>query len=75
MKERINIYRQHVRPPQYQQSEVEEHLRTCGDEKFHMFLFFKIIQENKLPRKSHEDYFVDKIKTLLNKKDLRPKTS
>ena len=29
VKERINIYRQHIRQPQYQQLAVEEHLRTC----------------------------------------------
>ena len=68
LKERINIYRQHIRQPQYQQLAVEEHLRTCGDRKFHMFPFFKIIQENKSLRKSYEDYFIDKLKPLLDKK-------
>ena len=68
MKERINIYRQHIRQPQYQQLAVEEHLRTCGDGKFHMFPFFKIVQENKSLRISYEDYFVDKFKPLLIKK-------
>ena len=67
VKERINIYWQHIRQPQYQQLAVKEHLRTCGDGKIHMFSFFKIIQENKLPRKSYEDYFRDKSKPLLNK--------
>ena len=42
----INIYRQQIRQPQYQQLAVEEHLRACGDGKFHMFPFFKIVQEN-----------------------------
>ena len=68
VKERVNIYRQHIRQPQYQQLAVEEHLRTCGDGKFHMFPFFKILQENKSLRKSYEDYFIDKYKPLLNKK-------
>ena len=68
MKERINIDRQHIRQPQYQQLAVEEHLRTCGDGKFHMFPFFKILQETKSLRKSYEDYFIDKFKPLLNKK-------
>ena len=67
-KERINIYRQHIRQLQYQQSAVEEHLRTCGDGKFHMFPFFKTFQENKSLRKSYEDYLIDKFKPLLNKK-------
>ena len=46
---------------------VEEHLRTCGDGKFHMFPFLKIIQEIKSLRKSYEDYFIDKFRPLLNK--------
>ena len=64
----MNIYRQHTRQPQYQHLAVEEHLHICVDGKVHMFLFFKIIQENKLLRKSYEDYFIDKLKPLLNKK-------
>ena len=69
MKERINIYRQHIRQPQYQQLAVEEHLRTCGDGKFHIFPFFKIIKKNnKLLQKSYGEYFIDKLKPLLKKK-------
>ena len=51
-KEQINIYRKHIRQPQYQQLAVEKHLRTRRDGKFHMFPFFKILQENKSLRKS-----------------------
>ena len=51
MKERINIYRQHIRQPQYQQLAVEEHLRTYGDGKFHSFPFFKIIQKKQITTK------------------------
>ena len=29
VKERKNIYRQHIRQPQYQQLAVQEHLHTC----------------------------------------------
>ena len=43
VKERLNIYRQHIRQPQYQQLAVEEHLRTCGEGKFHV----SFLQENK----------------------------
>ena len=68
MKEQINIYRQHIWQPQYQQLAVEEHVGTCGNGKFHMFPFFKILQENKSLRKFFEDYFIDKFKPLLNKK-------
>ena len=68
VKERTNIYRQHIRQPQYQQLAVQKYLRTCGDGKFHIFLFFKIIQENKYLRKSYENDYIDKFKPLLNKK-------
>ena len=66
--EPISIYRQHIIKPQYQQLAVEEHLRTCGDRKFHMFPSFKTFQENKILRISYEEYFKDKFKPLLNKK-------
>ena len=67
LKERRNIYRQHM--PQYEQLVVEEHLRTCGNGKFHMFHFFNIIQENISLRKSYGDYFLDKFKLFVNKKN------
>ena len=67
MKEQINIYRQHIRKPQFQQLAVEDHLRTCEDGKFYMFPSFEIIQENKSLRKSYEDCFIDKFKSFLNK--------
>ena len=68
VKEQIIIYRQHIRQPQYQQLAVEEHLSTCGEGKFYMFPFLKNIQEKKSLRKSYEDYFIEKLKPLLNKK-------
>ena len=68
MKERIRICKQHIRQQQYQQLAVEEHLRTCGDGKFHMFHFFKILQTNKPLRGFYEGYFKDKFKALVNKK-------
>ena len=64
MKERINIFRKHIKQPKYPQLAVEEHLRTCGNGKFHIYPFFKNVQENK----SYEDYLIDKFKHLLNKK-------
>ena len=75
VKETINIYRQHTTQPQYQQLAVQEHLRTCGDGKFDMFHIFKILQENKLLRKSYEDYSIDKFKSLFNKKSRKTSKS
>ena len=62
--ERANKYLQKT----HQTAAVEEHLLTCADVKIHMFLFFKILQENKSLRKSYEDYFKDKFKPFLKKK-------
>ena len=68
VKERISVYRQHIRHPQYQQIKVEQHLRFCSIAEFQMFPFFQIKQENKLLRKVYEDYFIDRFKALLNQK-------
>ena len=75
MKEQINIYRVHIRQPQYKQLTGEEHLRTFGDGKLHTFFFFEILQQSKSLKIFHEDYFIDKLKPLLNIKDLSRKTS
>ena len=40
VKERTNIYRQHIRQPQYQQMAFEENLRTDGDEKFRNRIYY-----------------------------------
>ena len=61
VKKQTNIDRQHIIQSQYHQSTIEEHLRTSGDGKFHMFPFFKIVSENNLLRKSYEDYLIDQI--------------
>ena len=51
MKGRISIYKKHLRQMQYQQFTVEEHLRTCGEGKFHMFLFFEYSARKKITKK------------------------
>lgn len=68
LKERLNIYRQHIRQPEYQQIKAEEHLRICGKGEFTIFPFFKIKENNKALRKSYETYFINKFEPLLNKK-------
>ena len=68
VKEQTNIYRQHIKQPQYQQLTVQGYLRACGGGKFYMFPLFKVLQENKSLRKPYEDCCIDKFKPLLNKK-------
>ena len=36
LRDRVRVYRQHIRQPQYQQLKVEGRLRVCGDGKFRM---------------------------------------
>ena len=42
LKERLSIYRQHIRQPEYEKIEVERHLRTCAKGIFKIFPFFKM---------------------------------
>ena len=65
VKERISVYKQHIRQPQYQQLKVEERLCLCFIREFQMFLSFQIKQENKLLRKAYENCFMDRFKSLL----------
>ena len=37
LRDRVRIYRQHIRQHEYQKLKVEEHLRTCGKGTFKIF--------------------------------------
>ena len=37
LKDKVRVYRQHIRQPHYQQVKVEGHLRVCGNGKFRIF--------------------------------------
>ena len=41
LKERLSIYRQHIRQPEYEKIEVERHLRRCAKGIFKIFPFIK----------------------------------
>ena len=42
VRDRVRVYRQHIRQPQYQQLKVEEHLRVCGNGEFWVFPLLQI---------------------------------
>ena len=42
LRDRVRIYRQHIRQPKYQMFKTEEHLRNCGNGQFKIFLFLKM---------------------------------
>ena len=66
LKDRLRIYRQHIRQPEYQQIKVEGHLRNCGKGYFKIFPFFKVKEKNKLLRESYENHFIQRFKPSLN---------
>ena len=65
--DRVRVYRQHIRQPQYQQLKVEGHLRTCSNDQFKTFPFLRMRSEDKELRRSYEKRFQIKFKTRLNK--------
>jgi len=66
LKDRLRIYRQHIRQPEYQKIKVEGHLRVCGKGYFQIFPFFKVKENNKLLRESYENHFIKRYKPSLN---------
>ena len=67
VKERINVYRQHVSQPKYPEIQEKEHFRLCSDREFQGLPFLQMNQENKLLRKTCENYFIDYFKPLYTK--------
>lgn len=66
LRDRVRVYRQHIRQPEYQQLKVEEHLRNCGKGSFKIFPFLQIRSDNLELRKSYEYKFQREFKTSLN---------
>ena len=66
-RDRVRMYRQHIRQPQYQQLKVEEHLRVCDNGKFRIFSLLQMRSQDANLRRSYETRFQQKFKTKLNK--------
>ena len=69
LRERVVLYRQHIRTKEYQMSLVEEHLRTCGNSKFQIFPFFKLRSMDKINRETYESTYIKQLKPALNRKN------
>ena len=67
LRDRIRIYGQHFRQPNYQQLKVEGHLRVCGNGKFQIFPLLQMRFQDTNLRRSYETRFQQKFKTKLNK--------
>ena len=57
VKERLSIYRQHIRQPKYKKVEVIGHLRACAKE------IFKMKENNKILRECYKDHLIRKFKS------------
>ena len=73
LKERLSIYRQQIRQPEYEKIEVKRYLWTCAKEIFKMFSFFKMRENNKILRECYVDHFIKKFQLELNRRLSNPK--
>ena len=42
LRDRVRVYRQHIRQPEYEKLKVEEHLRMCSKGTFKIFLLLQM---------------------------------
>ena len=67
LRDRVRVYRQHIKQPEYQQLKVEEHLRTCGKGAFKIFPLLQMRSNDTDLRRSYEKRFQMSFKPKLNK--------
>ena len=66
LRDRVRVYRQHIRQPEYQKLKVEEHLRTCGKGNFKISPLLQMRSSEIDLIWSYERNFMKKYKTKLN---------
>ena len=65
-RDRVRIYRQHIRQPEHEKRKVQKHLRTCGKGNFTIFPPSQLRSNDTDLQREYEDYFINKYKTKLN---------
>ena len=60
LRDRVRVYRQHIRQADYQNIKVEEHLRTCGKGTFKIFPLLQMRSSKIDLRRSYERNFMKK---------------
>ena len=68
LRDRVRVYRQHIRDKNYQMLQVEEHIRECGNGKFKIFPFLQMKSIDTALRRSFEKRFQKKFRCTLNGK-------
>ena len=66
LRDRVRVYRQHIRQPEYQKLKAEEHLRLCGKGTFKIFPLLQMRSSEIDLRRSYKRNFKKKYKTKLN---------
>ena len=54
LRDRVRVYRQDIRQPQYQQLKIEEYLRKCSHGDFKIFPFLQMRSADKEFRRMYE---------------------
>ena len=58
LRDRVRVYRQHIRQPEHQNLKVEEHLRTCGKGTFKIFPLLQMRSSEIDLRRSYDRNFM-----------------
>ena len=66
LRDRVRIYRQHIRQSEHEKLKLEKHLRACGKGNFTKFPFLQLLSNDTDLRREYEDYLIKKFKTKLN---------
>ena len=56
LRDRVVIYRQHIRQPEHEKLKVEKHLRICGKGNFTIFPFLGLRSNDTDLRPQYKDY-------------------
>ena len=66
LRDRVRVYRQHIKEQKYQMLKVEGHIRQCASGDFKIFPLLQIKNENTTFRREMEKKFQDRFKPSLN---------
>ena len=66
LRDRVKVYRQHIKQPEHQKLKVEEHIRFRGRDSFKIFPFLQMQSNDTNLRRAYETKFQREYKTKLN---------
>ena len=66
LRDRVRVYRQHIKQPEYRILKVEQHLSTCDKNNLEIFPFFQLKTNNSFYREQYEKYFCERSRPSLH---------